>query len=216
MTTVYQESAMSAPRKPSTSIHVVREFEIDGCPYSVKVVSTPGMTDFVTLELVGMGPDGEATDGRFTVHTSALPHLNKVLSDTFTGLAALFGAAGGPLRGDRPGRPRRRPGRSHQPWTADLDNLLAAAWRSADTALPPEQLASTLAQALEVPVADVRRQFEQATAVSQPENVIAAIAALMERTPVAISSRLERLKLDPRKPGVQTGPVPPSGPPRGV
>ncbi|CRK56916.1 hypothetical protein [Alloactinosynnema sp. L-07] len=196
------ETIMSAPRNPSTRIDFTKEFEIDGCPYSVRVTTAPDMTDALNVELVGMGPGGEATDGRFTVHTSALPHLGRVLTRTFNALAALHSAVPSPRR-DR-GRGQRRggkPGNSHQPWTHELETRLAEAWQAADPSRSPAQIAAELARICGVPIDNVQGQFEQPAAVHAPDEVIAAIAAFMERTPVAITSRLEKLGLNPDHPG---------------
>ncbi|WNV85066.1 hypothetical protein [Umezawaea sp. Da 62-37] len=201
MTTAYPETSVPAPPTRSNRINLHQEFDVEGCPYSVTVTSTPNMIDTVTVDLAGMGPDGEATTGHFTVHISALPHLRRVLASTFNGLAVLHNAVAPP----RPARERRRtarkPGNSHQPWTPDLDSRLTQAWQAVDPTRPPIEAATALALALAVDIADVTKQFEHPDAIHSPQHVIGAIAKLMGRTSVAISSRLERLQLDPGTPG---------------
>lgn len=203
MTTTYPKTSVPGPRVPSSQINLHQEFDIEGCPYSVTVTTTPDVIDTLTIDLAGMGPDGEATTGHFTVHISALPHLGRVLTGTFNGLAVLHNAMAPPRRARERRRVARKPGNSHQPWTPDLDSRLTQAWHAADPTRPPAEIAAALAFALDADGTAVTKHFENLDAIHAPQHVIEAIAQLMGRTAVAIASRLEKLKLDPATPGRQ-------------
>lgn len=207
---------MSAARQSqeSATTHVAldRTFVIDGARYRMITTQTPTTIDTLTIELLGQAPDGEATVGSLTVHTSALGHLGALFATTFTGLAALFdstpraGAASEPERRRRRRGRRGTPANSGQPWTDGLNEVLRTAWEAADPAKSEAQLAEDVAKALNVtpeqlghsPTTDVE-------AVLDPELVIALIAHTMKRTPLAIRSRLARLQLNPERPGPSDG-----------
>lgn len=200
MTTTHPETSVPAP-PTSNRINLHQEFDIEGCSYSVTVTTTPNMVDTVTVDLAGIGPDGEATAGHFTVHISALPHLGRVLTGTFNGLAVLHNAVAPTRRARERRRTARKPGNSHRPWTPDLDARLTQAWQAVDPTRPPAEVAAALARTLAVDVDNVTKLFEHPDAIRSPEHVIEAIAKLMGRTAIAISSRLERLRLDPATSG---------------
>jgi hypothetical protein len=190
---------------PETTVRAevnLRKFvEVAGCEYEITAASHDTMIDTLSVEVVGRAPGGEQTLGQLTVHTSALEHLGPLLAETLTGLAKLHSAA--PASEQR--RPRRRrtggPANSHQAWTEDLDTRLRAAWVAADPQHPIAQVIGDLSVALDTDAEAVQAQLGVPSTPDFPGTVIEAISQVMKRTPLAIRSRLERLTLDPDRPG---------------
>lgn len=167
-------SSPSPDHAASTQVQLQREVAVDGSQYRIRATSAEAITDAVVLEVLGAGPGGEATEGHFTVSTTALGHLGPLLAQIFDGLAQLHGVTSPGGRKARPDRRSRRrdggPTNSHQPWTPELKDQLRHRWEDADPAEDPEQLH-------------------------------AVIATEMQRSSLAIRSALERLDLDPEHPG---------------
>lgn len=183
-------------------VNVQKFVEVAGCQYEITATSHDTMIDTLVVEVLGRAPGGEQTHGQLTVHTSALDHLGPLLAETLTGLAKLHSAPAPP---GEPRRPRRRraggPANSHQAWTEALDGRLRAAWQAADPQHPIAQIIGDLSVVLDADGEAVRAQLGVPGEPEFPSTVIEAISQVMKRTPLAIRSRLERLTLDPDRPG---------------
>ncbi|SHE76137.1 hypothetical protein [Streptoalloteichus hindustanus] len=94
------------------------------------------------IEVFTADTEGELTgEGHLLLPVGALAAAGQLIQRVLAGLAQLHGAGAGR------GRFRAsRPGNSFQPWTAELDEELRAAWLSEPTASPAAEVTGRLAE----------------------------------------------------------------------
>jgi hypothetical protein len=160
-----------------TAVTARTKVEIGGAVYWIQIRPSPAGADKILVEIISTSPAGPpAIEGALTVPAAAIPTLAPVLQILASTVALHTATADLPVQAlSMPLKKRRSRGN-------------AAAPRSHQP-WPPEddqQLADTwLAE----------------DAQSASEELVGRLASEFRRTPVAIRSRLEKLNLDPDRPG---------------
>jgi hypothetical protein len=168
-----ENEVASSGRDNFAQIQFQRNLDVAGRRYQVTVSSLEDRIDTVVVDVLGMGPGGEATEGTLTVSVTALPYLGPLLNEVLGGVAQSYGVTVDDSLGTA--KPARaKPVNAGQPWTDELRAELSQRWLAADPAQPA------------------------ATALR-------TVAKDMGRTIDSIRSALQRLQLDPDRPGRRFG-----------